>query len=466
MTEAEQGGKPRRKPRSMSGAAAAKPPRTRAAASPQAAEIIQPEATPTPGPSAVGQRDSFHVAETGVLLEQSRTRWQFGDWADLAELDRKQVEADPDRAKLMLLIAAAQSHAGNIAEARVCLRTALSWGADRKLAARVMLSAAENSLGRVAMALEDGQALTHFETAIRLVEPRADVPLLARTRRFRESARLGFLPDAAKLLEEDFKAKTKSQILPSPTDTILKSEIELLRHELAISLRRGQLYGPSEQAPAKGPADPAIPSQEDLARRAVSQLGQDLWALKQTGYKRNGFFVEFGATDGLLLSNTYLLERDFGWTGLLAEPNPAFLSDLRRNRTATVCDTVIGARTGDEVEFIFADVYGGIADYAGSDNHAHRREAYRSQGQIARRSTVSLEDFLTANGAPREIDYLSIDTEGSEYDILSAFPFDRWSIRLITVEHNFTPQREQIRQLLERFGYRRTEAQWDDWYEK
>lgn len=404
--------------------------------------------------------------ETGAILEQSRTRWQFGDWADLAALDRKQVESDVDRAKLMLLVAAAQSHAGDIAESRVSLRTALSWGADHRLAARVMLSAAENSLGRVAAALEDEASTRHFDEAIRLVEPRADVPLLARMRRIRESARLGLLPEAAKLMEEDLKLAAKAPAGQAAMTTILKSEIELLRQELALSLRRGQLYPRVGTEAAEAAGGAAVSRPADLEQRACSQLGQDLWVLEKTGHKRNGYFVEFGATDGLALSNTFLLESEFGWTGLLAEPNPLFLKDLQRNRTARVCDTVIGARTGDEVEFIFADVFGGIADYAGSDNHAHRREAYRQQGQVARLSTVSLDDFLSANGAPREIDYLSIDTEGSEYDILAAFPFDRWSIRLITVEHNFMPQREQIYQLLVKHGYRRTEAQWDDWYEK
>ena len=84
----------------------------------------------------------------------------------------------------------------------------------------------------------------------------------------------------------------------------------------------------------------------------------------------------------------------------------------------------------------------------------------------SRLTTNSLEDFLEKHDAPRQIDYLSIDTEGSEYEILAAFPFEDWDIRLITVEHNFTPMREDIRTLLERHGYVRQEVEWDDWYAK
>lgn len=61
---------------------------------------------------------------------------------------------------------------------------------------------------------------------------------------------------------------------------------------------------------------------------------------------------------------------------------------------------------------------------------------------------------------------MSVDTEGSEYDLLSSFPFDEWNIRLLTIEHNFTPRRADIRKLLESHGYRCTEHQWDDWFEK
>ena len=83
--------------------------------------------------------------------------------------------------------------------------------------------------------------------------------------------------------------------------------------------------------------------------------------------------------------------------------------------------------------------------------------------------TISLEDLLIKYSAPKKIDYLSIDTEGSEYEILSNFNFDAYDIRAITCEHNYMPEREQIYKLLTSKGYFRVDtdkSKWDDWYTK
>ena len=196
-----------------------------------------------------------------------------------------------------------------------------------------------------------------------------------------------------------------------------------------------------------------LPWLEALKQKSVAQLGQDLWVLEQTHYKRNGYFVEFGATDGISLSNTYLLETEFGWDGILAEPNPVFFQQLEKNRHCITTSACIAGETGREVEFILADVYGGMEAYAGLDMHADTRKSYSEKGERIKVTTISLHDFLLQNNAPRRIDYLSIDTEGSELEILSAFPFEQWDIGLLTIEHNFTPQRAQIRSIMQNNGY-------------
>jgi len=238
---------------------------------------------------------------------------------------------------------------------------------------------------------------------------------------------------------------------------ILRTESELLSHELSLALSHGSLV-PEAPAQASGAGSERWQS---LSR---SQLGQDLWVLEQLKWKQGGYFVEFGATDGVLLSNTWLLEKHFGWQGLCAEPNPKLFKRLQMNRSCSISPACIYRSTGEQMRFVCADAYGGLADLGQDDQHVDKRNAYAAVGDVIEVTTTSLMDLLDQHQAPAVIDYLSIDTEGSELEILLGIDWNRYQFRCITVEHNFTVQREGIQALLEGQGYQRREAQWDDWY--
>ena len=293
--------------------------------------------------------------------------------------------------------------------------------------------------------------------------------LISQVRSLREMTRLDLFPQAAELLGTAIAETLPTTDRPEQTSArikVLESELNLLNHELSIAQQRQMVLRSTPGSELMLDKVGSSHWREELARRSVSQLGQDLWILEMTEYKRGGFFVEFGATDGVLLSNTYLLEREFAWTGLCAEPNQKMFGQLQRNRRCIVSDACIAGESGHDVEFIFASVFGGIAKYCSGDQHGERRAAYATAGHIGRVTTVSLDDFLRRHCAPFDIDYLSIDTEGSELEILAKFPFERWNIRFITVEHNYTPQRQAIFDLLRRHGYQRSEHEWDDWYSR
>lgn len=391
------------------------------------------------------------------LLERARAHWQMGDWPALAALWERPLDTHPDRARLALLAAVGSAQLGRMDEARRAARQAQLWGCERELLARVLIGGVHNSLGRVASLHEDEpRALRHFEASVATVSPRADAAVLGRARNIHEKARLGQLPEAAKLVGAAHDALRRENRLSDNQAKILASQIQILNHEMALMHKRRQLTRAGAQDGAES----------RLENRAVSQLGQDLWVLERTGRKRGGYFVEFGATDGIQLSNTFLLETEFGWTGLCAEPNPHYFEQLQQNRRCTVSSDCILGETGRDVEFVLADEFGSVVDFMDSDKHAERRAAFRNEGRVLRMTSISLDDFLEKHGAPRDIDYLSIDTEGSEYEILSHFPLDKWNIRLITVEHNFNADRGRIRDLLLGHGYRVTETEWDDWYEK
>jgi len=209
----------------------------------------------------------------------------------------------------------------------------------------------------------------------------------------------------------------------------------------------------------------AISNVLQLATLSKSQIRQDLFALVATNFKRSGYFVEFGATDGYSLSNSYLLEKEFGWSGILAEPARMWHEELRVNRSANISTACIWGETGTKIEFSEASIpeLSTANKYMSSDSHANSRKI--SESYLV--DTISLNDLLVAFDAPAVIDYLSIDTEGSEFLILSNLDFSKWKFRVITVEHNYSEQRVEIYDLLASKGYRRvcTEvSQFDDWY--
>ena len=199
----------------------------------------------------------------------------------------------------------------------------------------------------------------------------------------------------------------------------------------------------------------------DLLDQGHSQIRQDLFALAQLDFKEGGFFVEFGATNGVSLSNTCLMERAFGWTGILAEPSRGWHDELRQNRTATIDTRCVWKETGSTVQFTQArrEVNSAISEFASAKD--------KLRGSSYEVKTISLNDLLSEHGAPEHIDYMSVDTEGSEFDILQALDFDRWSFGVLTVEHAHLPQQDDIHALLSAKGYKRvlTElSMFDDWY--
>jgi FkbM family methyltransferase len=386
-------------------------------------------------------------------ISKARMHWFFGEWSALEKIDPKTLHEHTQRDRLALLIAAAHAQLGSYEQARQHAHIALEWGCPPRLVAG-----------------DNTRTAHHFREAVAVTDSQHETDLLSHARSVREMTKLGLLPQAASLIGEQMQMMKAPSERPEDTQArirMLETELELLHHELSLAQQRHQLVR-RNAANVSGFDEPNGDSTwlQELKNRSVSQLGQDLWVLEKSGYKRGGFFVEFGATDGVLLSNTWLLEKEFGWRGICAEPNPKFFEQLKTNRSCITSDAVIGADTGNSVEFIFADVYGGFVEHAASDMHADKRAAYAKAGAKAMLKTISLDDFLSRYRAPHDIDYLSIDTEGSEFEILKAFPFEKWDVRLITVEHNFSDKRGAIRALLEGKGYQCTEREFDDWYEK
>jgi FkbM family methyltransferase len=200
-------------------------------------------------------------------------------------------------------------------------------------------------------------------------------------------------------------------------------------------------------------------------KSSKSQLGQDLLALIGSGAKRNGFFVEFGAADGVALSNSFLLEKEFGWSGILCEPSRSWHEDLKKNRSCTIEFRCVYSRTGEQIGFSenYIGELSGITEFTGDDHHGlinRTTESYQVE-------TISLLDLLSRHNAPKHVDFLSVDTEGSEFEILNAFDFSMYTFGAICVEHNYLENRPKVKTLLEANGYRQVYSElsdYDDWF--
>jgi FkbM family methyltransferase len=244
------------------------------------------------------------------------------------------------------------------------------------------------------------------------------------------------------------------------------SDLVELLSELMKYREGGEHHGEWGVIEKRGEHDfPAYVLQNYNGTRA--QLFQDLFVLFLTKEKRNGYFVEFGAANGLLHSNTHLLETVFEWNGILAEPARCWHNELYKNRRCLIEKQCVWKNSGELLEFCEVEEGGlsTIAKFSALDWHSEARK----QGNKYTVESISLNDLLTRHAAPQCIDYLSVDTEGSELEILSQFDFSKYDIRIITVEHNYTPNREKIQTLLQVNGYRRvfeSFSRWDDWYVK
>lgn len=189
-----------------------------------------------------------------------------------------------------------------------------------------------------------------------------------------------------------------------------------------------------------------------LRRRACETAG--VYRYSQAGYwqelrqalpqKNGGTFLEAGAHDGWTGSNTYSLERIWGWRGALVEPVPALFQECRINRPA--CHVVHAALAPmnfpePDIEIQLGDL---VSTVSASDLLETSRlvsEAYYGRGFTGkvRVPARTLDSIITEAGlAP--LDFLSLDVEGFEAEALAGLDFERRAPRMILVEANF-PER-------------------------
>lgn len=184
---------------------------------------------------------------------------------------------------------------------------------------------------------------------------------------------------------------------------------------------------------------------------SYSQLKQDVFALFCLG-ETPKYFLEFGACDGVILSNTFLLETYHDWKGLLVEPLERYNTHLKRIRTSDIDVRCVANVSGNNINFTEVanmPCISGITEHAVGDYWSDHRKTF---GKTYSVPTVSLSDLLNEHNCPETIDYVSIDTEGTEFLILNAYDFSR-KFNVLTIEHNDTGTKQPVIDLLTSKGY-------------
>ena len=152
-----------------------------------------------------------------------------------------------------------------------------------------------------------------------------------------------------------------------------------------------------------------LPNYFENLNNSKSQFGQDLFVLSELGFKREGFFVEFGAANGVHFSNSYLLETEFGWDGILAEPAKKWHRDLVKNRTVNIEKDCVWSVTNEKL--LFNEVQDGELSTLDAFSSCDIHRKLRKNGEKYEVNTISLNDLLKKYGAPSLIDYLSIQVQ-------------------------------------------------------
>jgi hypothetical protein len=179
---------------------------------------------------------------------------------------------------------------------------------------------------------------------------------------------------------------------------------------------------------------------------------QDFWVVNDVfNFRKKKYFVDLAATDGIHESNTFFLEKRLKWTGICIEPNKKEYNKLKKNRNAK-CFCEIITSHGSEVEFLANKGIGGIVGDK-FDNNIKKRGYLifkaRNRGLVEIRNSSTLASILKIGNAPKVIDYLSLDVEGAEYEVLRNFPFKKYKFLSMTIER---PSRS-LNNLLFKNGY-------------
>jgi len=201
-----------------------------------------------------------------------------------------------------------------------------------------------------------------------------------------------------------------------------------------------------------------------------SQIGQDKFIDEFFEKKEGLTFLDIGAHDGVSISNTFFLEKERNWNGICIEAQPAEFEKLKSNRKCTCVNVAVSNYNG-ETDFIYVEGYANMLSGISDDynlSHKHRIEnevrAYGGAINTIKVPVKTLQSILDEHNT-HNIDFCSIDTEGSEFNIIKSIDFDKTEIKVFIIENNY--REKKIENFLIGKGYALyKKIEWDDVFVK
>jgi FkbM family methyltransferase len=185
-----------------------------------------------------------------------------------------------------------------------------------------------------------------------------------------------------------------------------------------------------------------------MLKATYSQHKQDLRAIDFFNEKNKLFYLDIGANDGVIISNTYLFEKKYNWDGICSEPLPSQFELLKQNRDAKFDNNAVYSESNLQLEFSVHRWLSGLT------THIQKNQIETLNKPKIIVNTITLQDLLKKHNAPKTVHYVSLDTEGSELEILNSVDLNMYKFLYICVEHNYDiNKRNGINQLLVKNGY-------------
>jgi FkbM family methyltransferase len=194
----------------------------------------------------------------------------------------------------------------------------------------------------------------------------------------------------------------------------------------------------ADLASVRAGAAGVIPDIAAYKSESLQDLFLDRWVFRGL---EGGVFVDIGAHDGITHSNSWFFEKKRNWRGACVEPHPAVFRRLAANRSCRVFDCCVANGRGP-VEFLkiagYSEMLSGMADRYDAQHKQRIAEELRLHGGSSELIAVQARTFadIAVECSISDVDYLSIDTEGSELDVLQSIDFGRTRIHALTVECN------------------------------